>query len=253
VLTLPPLTPAETAALVLALDADPELAAPAGALAAGNPLYLTSILSAATRGEVRWADSTTALPPVLTAPVTAHLDLLPPDTRQVLRAAAFLGTACTVSEIAAVTGRTVPTLIGAMQEALSAGVLVEIDGERLAFRHPLVRRVLHDGTPAALRLMLHREFAEKLAVATGSVTRVAEQLLAGPFPLDAWAHHWLAGNVNTLNTRAPQLATALLGHARGGPPAPRRPPPQARRIGVSAAAGPPMPQRQRTFLLSDGT
>jgi DNA-binding SARP family transcriptional activator len=253
VLSLPPFSPHETRQLVHRVAADPALAAPAGALAAGNPLYLTGILAAATHGPTDWltGGSAAGVPASLTATVAAHLDLLTDGTREVVRAAAFLGDSATVGELSAVTGRSVTALIGTVQEALSAGVLTEAGGERLAFRHPLVRRVLHESTPTALRLMLHREFAEKLA-GTGAVARVAEQLLeAGP-PTDAWVRRWLADNLNVLRTRAPQHASTLLGRAGGATPAPRRPPPQARRFGPAGSNATGSSFRHRTFLLSEG-
>jgi DNA-binding SARP family transcriptional activator len=254
VLSLRPFSPDETRQLLRRTAADPALADPAGALAAGNPLYLTGILAAAAHGPTEWltGGSAAALPASLTATVTAHLDLLTQDTREVVRAAAFLGDSATVGELSAVTGRSVTALIGTVQEALSAGVLTEAGGERLAFRHPLVRRVLHEGTPTALRRMLHREFAEKLA-GTGAVARVAQQLVEAGSPTDAWVRRWVADNLDVLRMRAPQQASTLLARASGAPPAPRRPPPQARRFGPaggSGAAGSSF--RHRTFLLSDG-
>ena len=252
VLSLPPFSPDETAQLVRRTAADPALAAPAGTLAAGNPLYLTGILTAADHGPTDWlAGPAAGLPASLIATVAAHLDLLTDDTREVVRAAAFLGDSATVGELSAVTGRSVTALIGTVQEALSAGVLTEAGGERLAFRHPLVRRVLHESTPTALRLMLHREFAEKLA-AIGAVGRVAEQLVeAGP-PTDAWVRRWLADNLEALRARAPQHASTLLGRAGGAPPVPRRPPPQARRFGPTGTSAAGSSFRHRTFLLSEG-
>jgi DNA-binding SARP family transcriptional activator len=249
-LSVPPLTADETAELVRRTHPDPTLAetlaGPAGRLAAGNPRYLTGILAAAARGPARWLDAPPpaeaarpdpagALPAALIATVAAHLDLLTEGTRDVVRAAAFLGESATVGELCAVTGRPVPALIGAVQEALSARVLAEIGGEELAFRHPLVRRVLHESTPTALRLMLHREFAEKLAT-TGSVTRIAEQLLAAGPPADGWAHRWLADHLDVLTERAPRLAADLVGRTAGRVPAPRRPP---RRVTGSAPAATP--------------
>jgi DNA-binding SARP family transcriptional activator len=254
VVSLPPFSPAETRQLLRRTAADPALADPASALAAGNPLYLTAILAAAAHGPTDWLTgrSAAALPASLTATVAAHLDLLTDDTRDVVRAAAFLGESATVGELSAVTGRSITALIGTVQEALAAGVLTEAGGERLAFRHPLVRRVLHEGTPTALRLMLHREFAEKLA-GTGAVGRVAEQLVEAGSPTDAWVRRWLADNRDVLRMRAPRQASTLLTRASGAPPAPRRPPPQARRFGPASgnsAAGSSF--RHRTFLLSDG-
>nr|BFE77020.1 hypothetical protein GCM10020092_103210 [Actinoplanes digitatis] len=69
--------------------------------------------------------------------------------------------------------------------ARAAGVLGA--DPRLVFRHRIVARVLHEGTPTALRLMLHRSFAEKVAAAGGAPELVVAQLLAGPVPPGPWA------------------------------------------------------------------
>jgi DNA-binding SARP family transcriptional activator len=250
---LPPFDAQETADLVRRTHADPALAGPAGALAAGNPLYLTGILAAAAGRPAPWLseESGAVLPAPLTTAVWSHLELLAETTRDVVRAAAFLGDSATVGELATVTGRSVSALIGAVQEALSTGVLSEAGGERLAFRHPLVRRVLHESTPTALRVMLHREFAEKLAAA-GAIDRVAEQLLAAGPQTDAWAHRWLADHVEALRTRAPEHADELLARATGPAPGPRKPPPQAHRFGPAGSTSTAAASRHRSFLLSDG-
>jgi hypothetical protein len=80
----------------------------------------------------------------------------------------------------------------------------------------VVRRVLHDGTPAALRVMLHRAVAVKIAESAGSPQRVVAQLLAGPVPIDAWAGRWLADNAEHLASRTPEQAIAILRRATTG-------------------------------------
>jgi hypothetical protein len=254
VVSLGAFTPQETDTFVCGAGADPALAGPAGALSAGNPLYLSAILTAAAHGPASWLveDPAAVLPAALTATVYSHLDLLSESTRDVVRAAAFLGESATVGELSAVTERSVTALIGAVQEALSAGVLTEAGGERLAFRHPLVRRVLHRSTPTALRLMLHRQFAEKLA-ATGAVTRVAEQIVAAGEPADPWVTAWVAAHLDVLRSRAPdEVVRALLARSPGPPPLQRRPPPPGRRLAARASAASGSAFRHRTALSSDG-
>jgi len=77
-----------------------------------------------------------------------------------------------------------------------------------------VSRVLHESTPAALRIMLHRSFAEKIAEVGGAPERVAGQLLAGPVPLDPVAGRWLTRHVAQLAIRAPQVAVGVLRRVR---------------------------------------
>ncbi|GGK98137.1 BTAD domain-containing putative transcriptional regulator [Mangrovihabitans endophyticus] len=214
VLTLPPLAAADAAELARRLC--PELAADAVttvvAEAGGNPQYLQCLVA-----ERR--DGSASPGPALSAAVGAHLSPLPEETRNLLRAIAFLGSGCTLDELAAVTERPGARLRHALDDARDAGLLADRAAERPVFRHPVVGRVLHDGTPTALRVMLHRAFAEQLARRGAAPQRVAGQLLAGPVPIDAWATGWLAGHAEELVTRAPAVGAAVLRAATAHPSA----------------------------------
>jgi len=211
------LAPADAAALVWRTAAEPpeprvlrRLLADAG----GNPYYLRHLASAAGSGR----EPGDPLPAEVVAAVAAHLGPFAEETRQILRAVAFLGAdagghvECTVPEVAAVTGRPKEEIRRVLAPAHAAGVLGA--GPRLVFRHRIVARVLHEGTPVALRVMLHRSFAEKVAAAGGTPERVVAQLLAGPVPLDPWAGTWLADHVEQLWVRAPKPTIAVLQRAR---------------------------------------
>ena len=181
------------------------------AAAAGNPFYLRHLVLADRDG--RTADTPG---PELTDAVSRHLQPLADDTRQLLRAIAFLGNDYPVADLAAVTGRSAPQLVPAVEEALAARVLVE-DGRRLRFRHPVIRRVLRGAVPTALRVLMHRQFAQRIAEAGGDLTRVAGQLLAGPVPVDAWVQDWLTAHAAQLSAVAPAPAIAVLRHAVASP------------------------------------
>ena len=174
--------------------------------AAGNPFYLTQLATAAD-GRIT---------PALLAAVTEHLAILSDDTRHALRAIAFLGDDCVVTDLPAVTGRSVPELIPAIESALESGLLIE-NGLSLELRHPLVRRVLHEAVPTALRVMVHREFAEKLATAGIGPQRVLAQLSAGPVPVDAWVADWLIRNAEQISIELPEQAVAVFRHATAQP------------------------------------
>jgi DNA-binding CsgD family transcriptional regulator len=106
---------------------------------------------------------------------------------------------------------------------VAAGVLAE-SGERLAFRHGLIRQALYEGVPPAVRSGLHRHAAQALAGAGAGIEQVAEQLLAADHGADAWAAQWVADAAPTLIHRAPQVAVELLERVRdaGGVNDPRR-------------------------------
>ncbi|WP_213453734.1 BTAD domain-containing putative transcriptional regulator [Rhizomonospora bruguierae] len=215
------LGPAEAVTLIRTVALEPpepqvlrELLADAG----GSPYYLRQLAASSSRGST----APGGLPAETTAAVAARLEPFTEETRQVLRAVAFLDAShttagapagCTIDEVAAVTGRPAEELLRALAPARRAGVLPET-GPRLALRHRIVGRVLHQVTPASLRVMLHRSFAEKIAAAGGPPERVVTQLLAGPVPLDGWPSRWLDEHVEDLGARAPGLAVAVLRRAR---------------------------------------
>ncbi|WP_410641412.1 BTAD domain-containing putative transcriptional regulator [Amycolatopsis sp. lyj-346] len=223
VLTLPPL--AEDATRELAT----ELAgAPPGpglqllvSYAAGNPRYVREIVETLLAQSVIVLDgvhahldghSSLPIPSPLASRITLYLNFLSSGTRDTLRWAALLGREFSLADIAVATERPPTALVGAVDEAITSGVLVE-SGDRLAFRHPLVRRVLYEKTPAAMRVALHRQLAEAFAAAGAPAERVAEQLAAAPAPVDPWVTGWLLEHIGAVATGTPRVAVDLLRHA----------------------------------------
>ncbi|HEY7265544.1 MAG TPA: AAA family ATPase [Trebonia sp.] len=183
--------------------------------AAGNPLYLTDLVTslvrssnlnvtaagtamlaggvgpaATERGAPAVADGASpapgapetdipaggSLPAGLSAVIADRLDFLAGPVRDVLRAAALLGADFEISDLAVVLGRSVPGLLPALDEARAAGLLAESGGV-LGFRHPLIRAALYDEMPAPVRAAWHRDAARALAEAGAPLDRVARQLL----------------------------------------------------------------------------
>ena len=202
------------------------------ARAGGNPLFARELVGALLQrnavtiadGRADTAPDVTVDPPAtLLAAVHATLDLLSTETREVLRLAALLGSEFSVSEVVAVTGRSALELVGALEEALTATVLVD-SGTDLAFRHAYLRQALVESVPAALRAGLHRHAAEVLAAGGSPVTRVAEQLTAQitvfhpdlrrgseqPPVADAWVLNWLLAHHAEVVRRAPRIAGDLI-------------------------------------------
>jgi DNA-binding CsgD family transcriptional regulator len=192
--------------------------------AAGNPLYLTELMDALVRSR-RLTVTDTGLVEVIDGPVPhslvgaiAHrLDFLPREVRTVLQAAALLGVNFLVSDLAIVVGYRIGEVVFAIDEARVAGVLRDAR-EKLAFRHPLIRRVLYDDIAEAVRPAWHLDAARALAKAGVPHHRVARQLLqavsspdAGP--LDETLLDWLADAAPTLVAQAPRTAIDLLRQA----------------------------------------
>ncbi|WP_431999724.1 helix-turn-helix transcriptional regulator [Streptomyces sioyaensis] len=184
----------------------------------GSPLYIKELVNAlALEGAIEIhdgiADVTTDCPlPPLTAVITSSLCHLPEGVLQALRTASVLGDGFTALDLAAVLEVPTHQLLSVIAEAEMAGVL-RSRGDRLHFRHDLVRRTLYDTLSGSVRAMLHVKTAQALAGAGVVPERVAEHLCqaapeAGSFLLD-----WLAESAVHLTTRAPALALDLLDKA----------------------------------------
>ncbi|MEV8096739.1 AAA family ATPase [Kitasatospora sp. NPDC085879] len=185
--------------------------------AAGNPLYLVELLDAlrdegsvvvAEEAELA-ADVPDRVPQSLATVITARLGFLPQSLVEVLGAATLLGQEFTVTDLAAVLGAPVSALLTGLRQADAAAVVVA-SGAGLRFRHPLIRQVLYDGLPSALRTTLHRHVAQVLAESGAGVERVAEQLIAAAPAVDRWSLQWVASHAQALTDQAPQLAAELL-------------------------------------------
>ncbi|RSD11771.1 ATP-binding protein [Amycolatopsis eburnea] len=200
--------------------------------AAGNPLYLTELLDALTRGtcldvdEAGIAELTGGpIPDSLPEAIADRLDFLSEPTRTVLRTAALLGAGFSVADLTIVAEAELAGLVAALDEARAAGVLMTA-GDDLAFRHPLIRQALYDELPPGLRVVWHWAAARALAEAGAPVERVARQLLpsvsdpAPGEPVPAWVVGWLREAAAPLIGQAPEVAVALLRRAvRDGDPA----------------------------------
>ncbi|MFF4291782.1 hypothetical protein ACFY0R_41910, partial [Streptomyces sp. NPDC001633] len=95
------------------------------------------------------------------------------DTQEALRAASLLGPEFSVRDLAAAVGRGTGSLLTVVEEALGAAVL-ESAGSRLRFRHGLLREVLYEAMPPALRTAFLRRAAQELMTSGAPAERVAE-------------------------------------------------------------------------------
>jgi tetratricopeptide (TPR) repeat protein len=198
--------------------------------AAGNPLFLTELIDALHREDaLRVTESGVAemlsdgVPESLSAAIENRLEFAVGWVGEVLRAAALLGVEFSATELAVVLDRRMPLLSPALDEARVAGVL-RVTGENLAFRHPLIRQVLYDAMPAAVRTAWHLDAARALAMSGAQVHRVARQLLCALRQphfeiLDDWLTPWLVTAAPSLVAQSPSLAVELLRTAVSDPTA----------------------------------
>ncbi|MFE9453541.1 ATP-binding protein [Streptomyces sp. NPDC006739] len=192
--------------------------------AAGNPLFVRELLDALTRvGALDFADGRVELKAggrdvrelgELKDVIADRLASLSAEAGEALRAASLLGPEFSVTDLAAAVGCGAGSLLGVVEEALGAGVL-ESTGARLAFRHALLKEVLHESMPTALRTAFLRRAAQELVASGASVERVAELILPvlGTAEDWEWEWEWLVGNAERLAVRAPAVAAELLEHA----------------------------------------
>ncbi len=206
--------------------------------AAGNPLYLTELVAALVRSSSLTVTEAGAAelaggsaPSSLSAAIADRLGFVAGPVREVLRAAALLGTDFAVPDLAIVLGRSVADLIPAVDEACAVGVLAE-SGHGLGFRHPLIRAALYDDMPAPVRAAWHRDAGRALAEAGAPPDRVARQMLRAAGEgratqpandateqVDEWMLDWLARTADTLVGQAPGVAVELLTRAVASSPA----------------------------------
>jgi DNA-binding CsgD family transcriptional regulator/tetratricopeptide (TPR) repeat protein len=188
--------------------------------AAGNPLFVTELLGAIlqdgilriSEGRADVAEMT--LPPSLRLTILRRLSFLPEDSLQALRAGSILGSSFSLTGLSVTTGRPALALSLDLEEAVRARVL-EDDGDRLRFRHDLIREAIYVDLPASVRLGLHREAAQRLAAAGTPALQVAEQFSRGASPGDTEAIGWLTRAAREAAPSSPDTAADLLERAVG--------------------------------------
>jgi DNA-binding CsgD family transcriptional regulator len=189
-LRIGPLSPDAVAAVIgdiLGAQAGPGLLALA-AHARGNPLLLVELIEGLRdegrlrreRGRVHVEGD--ELPHRVSESMRERLDRLSDDARDIVRMASVLGPTFSVQQLASMLQRRPSTLVEALEEALTADLLVEA-GDQLAFRHDIVRHAVLKTLPRSLRRALQREAATVLleaGAAPGEVaTRLAESAEVG--------------------------------------------------------------------------
>ncbi|GAA1284381.1 hypothetical protein GCM10009634_31770 [Saccharothrix xinjiangensis] len=124
--------------------------------AGGNPLFLLEQFRTLDQRQVlrrtgNEVDTSAAVvPPDLRQTLLLRYSFLPETTLDLLRLMAVLGTSCLAAELAAVSGRQAVDLLADLRPALATGV-VDGSGERLAFRHEMLRQALYEDVPPAGR------------------------------------------------------------------------------------------------------
>lgn len=164
--------------------------------AGGNPFYIVELVEAlAEEGSVEVPGAQAhplelAIPPGLRLTVLRRLSHLAPASLGLLRLASLLGSTFALADLALLARRAPALLLDDLEDALKSGVLGE-HGDRLAFRHDLVRESVYQDLPAAARRHLHREAADILAEAGAPAEQVASHMARGAEVGDEEAVAWL--------------------------------------------------------------
>lgn len=204
---------------VLGAPAGPHLKHKLGACG-GSPLFARTLLDALTAegaivrredGSVDAADD--SAPDQLGIIVLGWLSALPSDTVNALQIASIFGAGFSLSDLALATGTPAATLWGQLRPALQAQAIVEV-GDRLGFRHQLVRDALYQNLPRSVRAALHLDVARALARRNAPPLTVAEHLLRCPGDHDPDTLPWLLEAAAEVAPQSPASAVELLSSAR---------------------------------------
>src|SRR5262245_14362403 len=152
------------------------------------------------------------LPRRLGASMQQRLDLLSADASEVARVAAVLPDRFSVGLLAAMLDRQPVSLMSAVAEAVRADLLVE-DGERLRFRHDLLREATRQSLPQSLRQAMERQSASVMLRMGAAPAEAATQLARSAEPGDEEAISALREAARSVGRGDASAAADLSKHA----------------------------------------
>jgi tetratricopeptide (TPR) repeat protein len=156
----------------------------------GNPFFVEEVLKAliesgsVRRESGRWkrCELTDLLIPQSVKEAIGHrLDRVSEQCNEVLRISAILGKVFTFEELSAAAEQNEDVLLDALDEAVTAQLLVPAGDESFAFTHDKIREVLYEELNPIRRRRLHRHAAEGLEQNRHHLTCAVEKL----------AHHYI--------------------------------------------------------------
>lgn len=184
---LPPLDVADARELLQrATTGVPLLSSQVDTLAAraeGNPLFLLELLQT-----LRAGAAVDHLPQSVEGLIAARIDTLPPADRNLLRRLAVLGTGFRTEYAAAVLGGSGddPGLLTSTLRRLDHFLSVD-SGDRVRFRHSLIRDVAYEGLPFKMRRELHARVGDAIRASSSDQPAGQAELLSVHY---SEAHRW---------------------------------------------------------------
>lgn len=172
--------------------------------AGGNPFLAAEMLAGIAASGADGPEP----PERLVLGVRGRLAELRPDTLHFLRIGSVLGRAFSLADAAALCGRPASALSAQVDEAIAAALLHD-DGERLLFRHDLLRQAVYADLTPSVRRALHRDAASRLVAAGRSSVDAVPHLMKSAEPGDMEAIGLLGTAAADLSAVLPDLAADL--------------------------------------------
>ena len=196
--------------------------------AEGQPFLLTELVRGLRTESFVTVDGGTArlaasarLPRRLVGSVAAQLARLTVPARDAVEMASVLGHSFSLDELAGLLGRPPLDLRTEIREAMATGLLVE-KGDRLGFRHDLVREAVDASLPKAVRRSMRRTAVEVMLQHGASAVDVAQLVMDVAEPGDVTSAGLLRRAAAQIGHVSPAMAVPLARRAldlmpRGGP------------------------------------
>jgi DNA-binding CsgD family transcriptional regulator/DNA-binding Lrp family transcriptional regulator len=215
-LVLEPLSEAAVAQMardVMQAEPDETLLQMAGE-AGGNPFLLAELLEGLREEELVRVDSGRAiltdyrLPERVSTSMRERLARMSEAPRQVATVAGSLGRVFSVSELAEMLAVAPASLLGSVEQLVEAGIVRE-RGDKLSFRHDLVREAVRGACAPSTRRALDRQAADVMLAGGAVPVDVAIQLAASAAPGDEVAISTLLAAAEVLATTDPGASADL--------------------------------------------
>ena len=149
-----------------------------------------------------------SLPRQFVGTVAAQLARLTAAARDAVEMASVLGRSFSLDELASLLGRPPLELRGEVREAIAAGLLVE-DGDRLRFRHDLVREAVDASLPRAVQRSVRRTAIEVMLRHGSSPADVAQLVMDVAEPGDVASAGLLRRAAAQIGQVSPAVALPL--------------------------------------------
>lgn len=154
----------------------------------------------------------TELPQRLAATMQERLNRMSADARRVVQVASVLPDSFSAGLLAETLERRPMALLSAVEEAVRADLLAE-DGERLRFRHDLLRQATRQSLPRSLRRAMERDVVNVLLEGGAAPAEVATQLARSAEVGDQQAIRALRQAASSLAASDPSTAADISNRA----------------------------------------